>query len=69
MHTLESNKHRFKSPNKQITNILKQHIKMRSDKMGIRQITNPKLRESHMMKTKSSNLNKFIKKKSIASTS
>ena len=64
MHTLESNKHRFESikPNKQNTNILKQHIKMRSDKMGIRQITISKLRESQMMKNKSSNLNKFIKK-------
>ena len=32
---------------------------------GIRQITNPKLRESHMMKTKSSNLNKIRKTKSL----
>ena len=60
MHTLDKQAHdQHSKPNKQNKNILKQHIKIRSDKMGNRQITNPNLRESHMMKTKTSNLNKF----------
>ena len=59
MHTLDKQaQNQHSKPNKQNKNILKQHIKMRSDKMGKQQITNPKLRESHMMKTKTSNLNK-----------
>ena len=60
-HTRSTNtKSKKINPNKQNSVILKQWTKTISNKMGISQSTNPKLRERQMIMNKSSNLNKFI---------